>query len=314
MRVLLTGGAGFIGSNFVRLFVQGKFSQFSHICILDKLTYAGSLHNIENFLSNPNLTFIQGDISDKDLVHKLIKSSDLVVNMAAESHVDKSISDPSPFIMTNIVGTQTLLNASLCIKNIKFIQVSTDEVYGSISTGSWDEHSNLEPNSPYSASKASADLLVKAFNKTYGLKTIITRCTNNYGPNQFPEKIIPYFVKKLVAGEKIPIYGDGNQVREWLYVDDHCMAIYLAALDGISGETYNIGGGRELKNIELARLILNLMGMNEERIEFVADRPGHDLRYSVDWYKASQIGYIPSVDFERQFFQTVNWYVNKFKI
>ena len=313
MRVLLTGGAGFIGSNFVRLFAQGKFPRFSHIYILDKLTYAGNLQNIDSFLCDPKITFIQGDVLDKDLVYNLIKSIDLVINMAAESHVDNSILDSSPFVMTNVVGTQTLLEASLHNSLVKFIQVSTDEVYGSILTGTWDENSNLEPNSPYSASKASADLLVNAFNKTYGLETVITRCTNNYGPNQFPEKVIPFFIKKLVSGEKVPVYGSGNQVRDWLYVDDHCMAIYLAALHGKSGEIYNVGGGTELKNIELARLIIKNMGLDENRIEFVADRPGHDLRYSVVWNKIAQLGYKPTVKFEHQFIETVNWYIDKFK-
>ena len=313
MQVLLTGGAGFIGSNFVRLFVQGQFPQFSHIYILDKLTYAGNLENIENFLCDPNVTFIQGDILDKDLVYELMKSINLVVNMAAESHVDNSISNSSPFVTTNIVGTQALLEASLQNKHIKFIQVSTDEVYGSILTGTWNENSNLEPNSPYSASKASADLLVNAFAKTYRLETVITRCTNNYGPNQFPEKIIPFFIKKLVSGEKVPIYGNGNQIRDWLYVDDHCRAIYLAAIHGKSGEIYNVGGGTELKNIELAKLIIEFMGLSEDRIEFVSDRPGHDQRYSVSWNKIAQLGYRPTAKFELDFIKTVNWYVNKFQ-
>lgn len=313
MQVLLTGGAGFIGSNFVRLFVQGQFPQFSHIYILDKLTYAGNLENIENFLCDPNVTFIQGDILDKGLVYELIKSINLVVNMAAESHVDNSISNSSPFVTTNILGTQALLEASLQNKHIKFIQVSTDEVYGSILTGTWNENSNLEPNSPYSASKASADLLVNAFAKTYRLETVITRCTNNYGPNQFPEKIIPFFIKKLVSGEKVPIYGNGNQIRDWLYVDDHCRAIYLAAIHGKSGEIYNVGGGTELKNIELANLIIKYMGLSEDRIEFVSDRPGHDQRYSVSWNKIAQLGYRPTAKFELDFIKTVNWYVNKFQ-
>jgi dTDP-glucose 4,6-dehydratase len=312
MKVLLTGGAGFIGSNFVRLFAHNEFPKFSHLYILDKLTYAGSLDNIESFLSLPNLTFIQGDILDKSLVSNLAKSMDLVINMAAESHVDNSIAYPNQFIMTNIVGTQTLLDACLHNQVNKFLQVSTDEVYGSIASGSWDENSKIAPNSPYSASKASADLLVYAYHKTYGLNTVITRCTNNFGPNQYPEKIIPFFIQRLVAGKKTPIYGNGNQVRDWLYVDDHCRAIYIASLYGKSGEIYNVGGGKELKNIDLANMIIKFLGFNEDRIEYVKDRPGHDLRYSIIWDKIEQIGYKPKSNFDIQFNETLNWYVNKY--
>jgi dTDP-glucose 4,6-dehydratase len=312
MKVLLTGGAGFIGSNFVRLFAHNEFPKFSHLYILDKLTYAGSLENIESFLSLPNLTFIQGDILNKSLVSNLANSVDLVINMAAESHVDNSIEYPNQFVMTNIVGTQTLLDACLHNQVNKFLQVSTDEVYGSITSGSWDENSKIAPNSPYSASKASADLLVYAYHKTYGLNTVITRCTNNFGPNQYPEKIIPFFIQRLVAGKKTPIYGNGNQVLDWLYVDDHCRAIYIASLNGKSGEIYNIGGGKELKNIDLANMIIKYLGFNEDRIEYVKDRAGHDLRYSIIWEKIAQIGYKPKSNFDIQFNETLSWYFNKY--
>ena len=311
-KVLLTGGAGFIGSNFLRLFVSGNFPTFSEIVILDKLTYAGKIENISAYLENPAISFHQGDICDSELVTKLSTGCDYIINMAAESHVDRSIQNSEAFVRTNILGAQVLLDASLKYKSTRFVQVSTDEVYGSIDLGSWNEESPLKPNSPYSASKASADLLVNAYHVTHGLDSIITRCSNNFGPGQYPEKIIPYFLKKLVAGERVPLYGNGEQTRDWLYVEDHCQGIYIAATSGESGHTYNIGGGVELMNIELARLMLEKLRLPESFIEYVPDRLGHDKRYSVDWKKIEKLGYTPSTNFKSLFNTTVEWYLKKF--
>ena len=307
MRVLVTGGAGFIGSNFVKRSLDDTFTGISRITVLDKLTYAGTKTNLEN-LSTSDFEFIEGDICDEDLTRGLAKRHDAIINFAAESHVDRSIVGSRDFVLTNVLGTQTLLEAARLGGTSIFVQVSTDEVYGSIQTGSWSETDPLLPNSPYAVSKASADLFVRAFSHTYGLDVRITRCSNNYGPNQFPEKIIPLFVTNLLDGLKVPVYGKGANVRDWLHVDDHCQGIYLALMKGKSGEIYNIGGGTSLSNMDLTYKILSLMGKGAANIEYVADRLGHDFRYSVDYSKISQeLGYEPSIDFEFGLVSTVKW-------
>jgi len=308
MRLLVTGGAGFIGSNYVRNIVNGSLKGVSEVIILDKLTYAGSLNNLED-LPKDSYRFVHGDICDSDTVNTLLKVCDAVVNFAAESHVDRSIKSAREFINTNIVGTHTLLEACKNQDVERYLQVSTDEVYGSIVQGSWTEESPLLPNSPYSASKASGDLIVRSFNKTFGLPTLITRCTNNYGPFQYPEKVIPLFVTNLIDSLKIPIYGKGNNIRDWLHVDDHCRAIHLVLKRGVVGETYNIGGGRGLSNNELAIMILDQLGKDSKEIEFVADRQGHDLRYSLGFDKIqNDLGYFPLISFEEGIKQTIAWY------
>lgn len=308
MRVLVTGGAGFIGSNFIRRAVTGALAGISEIVVLDKLTYAGTRTNL-SMLPDDSYRLVVGDICDVEVVDSLTKGVDAVINFAAESHVDRSISSASEFVRTNVQGTQTLLDASLRNEVGIFLQVSTDEVYGTISTGSWREDFPLLPNSPYSASKAGADLIVRAYNRTFGLDTRITRCSNNYGPFQFPEKVIPLFVTNLMEGKKVPLYGEGKNVRDWLHVDDHCRGIYLALMKGKAGEIYNIGGGRELTNLELTQQVLELMDRDESWIERVPDRLGHDLRYSVDYTKATrEIGYKPEISFEVGIQETVAWY------
>ena len=308
MKILVTGGAGFIGSNFVRRVVDGSLTGVSSLTVLDKLTYAGTLTNLTS-IPGDSFEFIQGDICDPELTKELASRHDAVVNFAAESHVDRSIQGSRDFVITNVLGTQTLLEAALAAETETFIQVSTDEVYGSIVEGSWQETDPLLPNSPYSASKASADLFARTYHKTHGLDVRITRCSNNYGPYQFPEKIIPLFVTNLMDGRKIPVYGNGSNVRDWLHVDDHCRGIHAVLMRGRSGEIYNIGGGVELTNLELTRKILYLLGKNESNIEFVADRPGHDMRYSVNIRKISdELGYKPTVDLNEGLADTVDWY------
>ena len=307
MKVLVTGGAGFIGSNFVSQFVSGKYPEIAQVIVLDKLTYAGKLENLTDALQNPRFSFVQGDICDFSLVNDLVPEVDAIINFAAESHVDRSIESASEFIRTNVLGTQTLLEAARIHKITKFLQVSTDEVYGSIESGSWNEESPLLPNSPYSASKAGADLLVRAYHVTHNLHTLITRCSNNYGPRQYPEKLIPLFVTRLLAGQKVPVYGTGTNIRDWLHVNDHCNGIYLTLTKGKAGEIYNIGGGTELTNIALTKELIKLTGFDEDKIEFVTDRLGHDQRYSVDWSKIRRLGYIPSVEFEVGLQATVAW-------
>ena len=308
MRVLVTGGAGFIGSNFVEMALTDQFSEISSVLVLDKLTYAGKLSNLSNVRNNPNFEFVKGDICDAELVNSLMPRVNAVINFAAESHVDRSIENSSEFIRTNVLGTQVLLDAAREHKVDRFIQVSTDEVYGSIIEGSWDEFAPLLPNSPYSASKAAADLLVRAYFVTHGLNVIITRCSNNFGPKQDPEKLIPNFILKLSKNKKIPVYGDGMNVRDWLFVSDHCNGIYLAFIKGKSGETYNIGGGQELTNIELTRKLVKTLEKNESLIEYVKDRPGHDRRYSVNFKKIQELGFFPSTSFEENLNLTINWY------
>ena len=308
MRILVTGGAGFIGSNYVRRIADGTLGGISRITVLDKLTYAGTLTNLSE-VSADNYEFIEGDICDAELVGKLVSENDFVVNFAAESHVDRSINGAKDFVVTNVLGTQTLLDAVRKSDVKTYLQVSTDEVYGSIADGSWPETDPLLPNSPYAASKASADLICRSFFKTHDMDIRVTRCSNNYGRNQFPEKVIPLFVTNLIDNKKVPVYGSGLNVRDWLHVDDHCRGIHLALTKGKAGEIYNIGGGTELNNIELTDKILDIMGKGRESIEYVEDRKGHDLRYSVDITKISnELGYAPQVDWEVGLKETINWY------
>lgn len=308
MKLLVTGGAGFIGSNFVRHVLDGTLRGVSSITILDKLTYAGTLTNLST-LPKDSFEFIQGDICDQKLVTSLASRHNTIVNFAAESHVDRSITGARDFVLTNVLGTQTLLEAARAEEVTTFVQVSTDEVYGSIAEGSWAETEPLLPNSPYAASKASADLIARSYFRTYGLDVRVTRCSNNYGPNQFPEKIIPLFITNLIDGIKVPVYGHGLNVRDWLHVDDHCRGIFSVLTGGRAGEIYNIGGGKEFTNLELTQKILHLMGKNESQIEHVADRLGHDIRYSVNTDKIShELGYSPLVDWEVGIAKTVEWY------
>jgi dTDP-glucose 4,6-dehydratase len=309
MRVLVTGGAGFIGSNFVRRAVAGAYPGLAgaEVVVLDLLTYAGTVTNLSGVMDR--VEFVEGDIRDPALVSKVMGGTDLVVHFAAESHVDRSISGAADFVSTNVVGTQVLLQAALDAGVGRFVHVSTDEVYGSIAEGSWPETCPLEPNSPYSASKASSDLLARAYHRTHGLNVCITRCSNNYGPHQFPEKVIPLFVSNLLDRRKVPLYGDGLNVRDWLHVDDHCAGIALVAESGRAGEIYNIGGGTELTNKELTHRLLAAVGADESMIEPVEDRKGHDRRYSVDWSKIhDELGYSPAVSFETGLAQVVAWY------
>jgi len=306
----VTGAAGFIGSNFVRMISNGNLQGFSSMKVLDKLTYAGVKENLNAAANYPGYEFIQGDICDTNLVTDLLAGVDAVINFAAESHVDRSISGASDFVQTNIVGVQALLDAiRKSEREIRFVHISTDEVYGSIESGSWTEEWPLQPNSPYSASKASGELLARSYNRTHGLDVVITRCSNNYGTHHFPEKLIPLFITNLLEGKKVPVYGNGENVRDWLHVDDHCRGIYSVLMSGRSGEVYNIGGGRELTNNEITRLILEAMGADESSIEYVEDRKGHDLRYSVDWTKINrELGYRPQVKFEDGLRDTIEWY------
>jgi dTDP-glucose 4,6-dehydratase len=309
-KVLVTGGAGFIGSNFVRRIFDGTITGISHVTVLDKLTYAGTLTNLEAVVDKPNFEFIKGDICDHQLISAIIPKVDAIVNFAAESHVDRSIASASEFVETNIRGVQVLLDAIKSHnRKIRFLQVSTDEVYGSISEGSWDENSPLLPNSPYSASKAGGELLARSYFKTHGLNVLITRCSNNYGPNHFPEKLIPLFITNLLENKPIPVYGTGGNVRDWLHVDDHCQGIEKVLKIGKVGEIYNIGGGKELANIDITKLILTEMDKSNSEIEFVEDRKGHDFRYSVNHSKiTNELGYVPKVEFMHGLKQTIDWY------
>lgn len=309
-RILVTGGAGFIGSCFVRYMLKNHPDY--KIINLDALTYCGNLENLKDVENNPNYKFVHGNICDGDLVREIIKNVDLVVNFAAESHVDNSIKHPEIFIETNVQGTLNLLQASKEFGIEKYLQVSTDEVYGTLGkTGYFTETTPLAPNSPYSASKAGADMLVRAYHETYGLPTLNTRCSNNYGPYQYPEKLIPFFISKLLRGEKVPVYGDGLNVRDWLYVYDHCSAIDTVLHKGKIGEVYNIGGHNEKTNIEITRLIIDAMGKDETSIEYVKDRLGHDRRYAISNDKiTTELGWKPSVTFEQGIKLTIDWYLN----
>ncbi|MFF0200757.1 dTDP-glucose 4,6-dehydratase [Streptomyces sp. NPDC005017] len=307
MNLLVTGAAGFIGSTYVRTLLADDGPDAPHITVLDKLTYAGTLTNLPD--EHPRLRFVRGDICDAALVDKLTGESDQVVHFAAESHVDRSIEGAAEFVRTNVLGTQTLLDAALRHGVGPFVHVSTDEVYGSIDTGSWPETHPLSPNSPYSASKASSDLLALAYHRTHGLDVRVTRCSNNYGPHQFPEKVVPLFVTNLLDGLKVPLYGEGLNVRDWLHVEDHCLGVDLVRTAGRPGEVYNIGGGTELTNKELTGLLLDACGAGWDMVEHVPDRKGHDLRYSVDWTKArTELGYRPRHDFTSGLAATVDWY------
>ena len=306
MRLLVTGGAGFIGSNFVR-FMLRRYDDLE-IVNLDKLTYAGNLENLRDVQDDARYTFVKGDICDATVVRAALRGADAVVNFAAETHVDRSISGPQDFISTDVLGTHTLLEAVRELGIARYVQISTDEVYGSTETGSFTEESDLAPSSPYSASKAGADLLVLAYHRTYGAPVLITRSSNNYGPWQYPEKIVPLFITNAIDDQALPVYGDGLNVRDWLYVDDNCGGIDAVLRKGALGEVYNIGGGNEVKNLALTRQILELLGKRPELIRFVADRPGHDRRYAIDCGKLRALGWRPATPFATGLKRTVSWY------
>lgn len=311
MNILVTGAAGFIGSNFVRKLMTDQYDELagSTVTVLDKLTYAGRRANLNGILDSPRLRFVQGDICDAGAVADVMRDSDAVVHFAAESHVDRSLTQAADFVLTNVLGTQTLLQGALDAGVGRFVHVSTDEVYGSIESGSWDELRPLEPNSPYSASKAGSDLMARAYARTFNLDVCITRSSNNYGPRQFPEKVIPLFATNLMDGLPVPLYGSGHNVRDWLHVDDHCAGIALVLAKGRAGEIYNIGGGTELTNLELTDRLLTAMGADWEMVTRVPDRKGHDLRYSVDTAKiCEELGYQPQRSFDLGLAETIDWY------
>jgi dTDP-glucose 4,6-dehydratase len=311
MRLLVTGGAGFIGSNFVRRLLGNAYPALAgaRVTVLDKLTYSGLMANLDPVGADPRLSFVLGDICDEDLVDQLMRQHDAVAHFAAETHVDRSINEAAAFVRTNVQGTHVLLDAAVRHRLRRFLHVSTDEVYGSIAHGSWDERCPLEPNSPYAASKAAAELLVRAYHRTHDLPTLVTRCSNNYGPHQFPEKIIPLFITSLMTGGTVPLYGDGQHVRDWLHVDDHCRAVATVLAAGRPGEAYNIGGGTELTNRQLADRLLTACGTGPDRIRYVEDRKGHDRRYSVDSRKIrTQLGFRPQIPFDLGLAATVRWY------
>ena len=324
-KILVTGGAGFIGSNFVH-YILRNYSDIQ-VVNLDALTYAGNLANLESVQDDPRYTFVKGDIRDRELIGKLFETYrfDTVVNFAAESHVDRSITEPEIFLTTNIIGTQTLLDAAKrawkvepdnkysreYIPGVKYLQVSTDEVYGALGkTGMFTETTPLSPNSPYSASKASADMIVRAYHETFGLPVNITRCSNNYGPYQFPEKLIPLMINNCLCEKTLPVYGDGMQIRDWLYVEDHCSAICTVLEKGAVGEVYNIGGNNEKANIEIVKLLIQSLNKSEDLIAYVQDRPGHDRRYAIDNTKiTTQLGWSPAYTFEAGIKKTIQWYL-----
>jgi dTDP-glucose 4,6-dehydratase len=312
MRILVTGGAGFIGSHYVRTLLSGGYPGFedAEVTVFDALTYAGNLANLAPVADSPRYRFVRGDICSAADLDAALPGHDAVVNFAAESHVDRSISGASQFVLTNVLGAQQVFEAALRHGVRRVVHVSTDEVYGSIDEGSWTEHHILEPNSPYSAAKAGGDLIARAYAKTYGLDISITRCSNNYGPYHFPEKVIPLFVTNLLDGEKVPLYGEGAHVRDWLFVDDHCRGIQLVLEKGRPGEYYNIGGGRELSNRELTEKLLEATGRDWSYVKNIVDPRGggHDLRYSVDYSKTAALGYAPRMCFEEGLALTVQWY------
>ncbi|ORT55510.1 dTDP-glucose 4,6-dehydratase [Streptomyces sp. CB03238] len=310
MRILVTGGAGFIGSEFVRQLMKGSLAlTASHVTVLDKLTYSGVLANLHPVAGMPGYSFVQGDICDPAVVDEVTAGQDAVVHFAAESHVDRSISDAEPFVTTNVLGTQVLLDAARRHGVGRFLHVSTDEVYGSISQGTWPVGQPLAPNSPYAASKAASDLMVLAQHRTHGMDVVITRCSNNYGPYQFPEKVIPLFITRLLAGNLVPLYGDGENVRDWLHVSDHCRGIGLALSHGRAGQVYHLGGGQEMSNLQLVGELLRATGTGWELVERVADRKGHDLRYSLDIDKSrEELGYEPLISFDEGLADTIAWY------
>ena len=310
MRYFVTGGAGFIGSNYVRGLLGGAWGvDVESVTVLDAFTYAGNMANLEAVANDPRLSLVTGDVRIASDIDGAIPGHDVVVHFAAESHVDRSIESSSVFVTTNVLGTQQMLEAAMRWGIATFVHVSTDEVYGSISEGSWDENQPLHPNSPYAASKASSDLFARSYAHTYGLDVRITRCSNNFGVYQYPEKVIPLFITNLIDGLKVPLYGDGLNIRDWLHVDDHCRGIELVVQGGRSGEVYNIGGGTELTNRELTSLILSTFGVGDEMIQPVADRPGHDRRYSLDWSKInSELGYKPTTSLDSSIGEVVDWY------
>ncbi|ASS89462.1 dTDP-glucose 4,6-dehydratase [Aeribacillus pallidus] len=312
MNLLVTGGAGFIGSNFVRYMLE-KYSNYK-VVNYDLLTYAGNLENLKDVENHPNYTFVKGNINNRELVDYLVKTHeiDVIINFAAESHVDRSITDPDIFVKTNVLGTQALLDVAKANNIKKYVQISTDEVYGTLGeTGYFTEQTPLAPNSPYSASKAGGDLLVRAYHETYGLNANITRCSNNYGPYHFPEKLIPLMITNALEGKELPIYGDGQNIRDWLHVKDHCAAIDLVIHKGRPGEVYNIGGHNERTNNEIVHLIVEKLGVSKDLIKYVADRPGHDRRYAIDPTKImTELGWKPQYTFETGIVETIQWYID----
>lgn len=312
MNIFVTGGAGFIGSNFVHYMLE-KYPEYK-IVNFDLLTYAGNLENLKSVEDNPNYTFIKGDIANRELVDYIVKSYkiDVIVNFAAESHVDRSITNPDSFVKTNVLGTQVLLDVARANNIEKFVQISTDEVYGTLGeTGYFTETTPLEPNSPYSSSKAGGDLLVRAYHETYGLNVNITRCSNNYGPYQFPEKLIPLMITNAMEGKELPIYGDGKNIRDWLHVKDHCSAVDLVIHKGKPGEVYNIGGHNERTNNEIVHLIVEKLGVSKDLIKYVEDRLGHDRRYGIDPTKImTELGWKPEYTFDTGIVETIQWYID----
>jgi len=311
MRILVTGGAGFIGSNFIHYWL--KNNPDDKIINLDILTYAGNLENLAVLESNPSYEFVKGDICDRDLANDIARGLDLIVHFAAESHVDRSVLDSTDFIRTNVEGTRVLLDAAKSNGNIRFHHISTDEVFGELGFGdpAFDENAPYDPRSPYSASKAASDHLVRAYYHTHDLPITISNCSNNYGPFHFPEKIIPLFITNLLEGCKVPVYGQGENIRDWIHVDDHNRGVELIIKQGRIGETYCLGGGNEIKNIDLTKMIIRMMGQNEDMLEFVKDRPGHDLRYAIDYSKAkAELGWEPEVRFEEGLKEAIEWYKN----
>ena len=306
MRVLVTGGAGFIGSNYVDHLLDRTDDD---VVTLDALTYAGSRANLDAALDHPRHEFVEGDVRDRDTVDDLVGGADAVVNFAAESHVDRSIEGAGPFVETNVAGTATLLDAATDAGVDRFLQVSTDEVYGEIRSGRFAETDRLEPRNPYAATKAGADLLAGSYHTTHDLPVLVTRSSNNFGPRQHPEKLIPKLVTRAAAGESLPIYGDGSNVREWLYVEENCRAIDLVLREGTPGEVYNVGSGEELTNLDVARRVVDAVGASEDLIEFVEDRPGHDRRYAVDAGKLSALGWSPDRSFEEGLEPTLEYYL-----
>ncbi len=309
MKYFVTGGAGFIGSHFVQMLLNNDFHHVEKVTVFDKFTYSGNPANLADFSKHPKFHLIKGDICDSPLVKSTMIGHDVVVHFAAESHVDRSIESASQFILSNVLGTQTLLEAARDLNVKTFIHVSTDEVYGSIDIGSWTEEEPLLPNSPYAASKAGSDLVARSFHRTYDMDIRVTRCSNNFGTHQYPEKMIPLFVTNLIDDIKVPLYGDGLNVRDWLHVEDHCRGIAAVIEQGKAGEVYNIGGGTELTNLEITRMILELCNKDEEFINPVADRLGHDRRYSVDWSKSNkELGYAPLHTLANTLPEIIDWY------